>query len=143
MLTTTQDVMSVKRALAALMIVQRVFTFRGYVHRGLADAHLAQLVTRMSHSLQLNAKIGNRQYAVLVPNARQERFHQLRVRLKLIRNVNHAGIHYRYLQTILVNLTRTTLVNGNAAPLYYSTPSLGNKMEKAEMYANKMEQAEM
>jgi hypothetical protein len=138
MLTTTRDVMSVNRALAALMIVQRGFTFRGYVHRGLADAHLAQLVTRMSHSLQLNAKIGNRQYAVLVPNARQERCYQLRVRLKLIRNVNHAGIHYLYLQTI-----STTRVNGNAAPLYYSTPSLGNKMEQAETYANKMEQAEM
>jgi hypothetical protein len=93
----------------------------------------------MSHSLQLNAKIGNRQYAVLVPNARQERCHQLRVRLKLIRNVNHAGIHYyRYLESIY-----HLLVNGNAAPLYYSTPSLGNKMEQAEMYANKMEQAEM
>jgi hypothetical protein len=142
MLTTTRDVMPVNRALAALMIVQRVFTFRGYVRRCLADAHLAQLVA-MAHSLQLNAKIGNRQYAVLVPNARQERCHQLRVRLKLIRNVNHAGIHYRYLQTIPVNLTRTTLVNGNAVPLYYSTPSLGNKMEQAEMYANKMEQAEM
>jgi hypothetical protein len=136
MLTTTRDVMSVNRALAALMIVQRVFTFRDYVHRGLVDAHLAQLVA-MAHSLQLNAKIGNRQYAVLVPNARQERCHQLRVRLKLIRNVNHAGIHYRYLQTI-----STTLVNGNAAPLYYSTPSFGNKMEQAETYANKMEQAE-
>jgi hypothetical protein len=140
MLTTTRDVMSVNRALAALMIVQRVFTFRGYVHRGLADAHLAQLVA-MAHSLQLNAKIGNRQYAVLVPNARKERGHQLGVRLKLIRNVNHAGIHYRYLQTMPV--TRTTLVNGNATPLYYSTPSLGNKMEKTEIYAIKMEQAKM
>jgi hypothetical protein len=137
MLTTTQDVMSVNRALAALMIVQRVFTFRGYVHRVLVDAHLAQLVA-MAHSFQLNAKIGNRQYAVLVPNARQERCHQLRVRLKLIRNVNHAGIHYRYLESIY-----HLLVNGNAAPLYYSTPSLGNKMEQAEMYANKMEQREM
>ena len=137
MLTTTRDVMSVNRALAALMIVQRVFTFRGYVHQGLADAHLAQLVA-MAHSLQLNAKIGNRQYAVLVPNARQERCHQLIVRLKLIRNVNHARIHYRYLQNI-----PATIVSGGAAPLYYSTPSLGNKMEQAETYANKMEQREM